>query len=250
MLSKSQQQYIQSLRLKKTRDEHQVFIIEGVKMGLEAVAQVNMTIEKIFVTDFFVNNYTLQLSPYKNQVQIVTADELKKISALHTPNEILIILRQIQPNTPTLDGLSLYLDDIQDPGNIGTILRIADWFGIKTIFVSAACADIYNPKVVQATMGALFRVNVIKTTLSQLKADHPTLPIFGAAMEGKNIFNMNLPKTGILVIGNEGRGISNEHLRLCDTLVAVPPPPNGSNAESLNAAVATGILCAAWYRSA
>jgi RNA methyltransferase, TrmH family len=245
MLSKPQQQYIQSLRLKKHRDEHQNFVIEGVKMGIEALQQPHLILEKILATPSFSNQYSLQSSKYKNIVQSITDDELKKISSLNTPNEILIIAKQLPQQPISIENLALYLDDLQDPGNMGTILRIADWFGIKTVLVSAACADIYNPKVVQATMGALFRVAVTKVHLSKIKADHPTLPIFGAAMQGSNIFNMSLPKAGILVIGNEGNGISAENLRLCDALVAVPSP-HGGNAESLNAAVATGILCAAW----
>ena len=145
---------------------------------------------------------------------------------------------------PTEESLSLYLDGIQDPGNMGTILRIADWFGVDCVFSSPDCVDPYNPKVIQATMGAFLRVSCIETTIERLHEEHPGLPIYGAVMDGENVFHANLKsKEGIIVIGNEGRGISSEAESLLSQRISIPPAAH-SGAESLNAAVATGILCA------
>ena len=177
----------------------------------------------------------------------VSAAELKRISNLNTPNQVLVVAAIPETTTgskPTEDSLSLYLDGIQDPGNMGTILRIADWFGIDCVFSSPDCVDPYNPKVVQATMGAFLRVSCIETTIERLHKAHPSLPIYGAVMDGENVFHAKLKGAeGIIVIGNEGSGISSEAESLLSQRISIPPAAH-SGAESLNAAVATGILCA------
>ena len=141
-------------------------------------------------------------------------------------------------------GWGLFLDGIQDPGNLGTILRIADWFGISRVFSSPDCVDPFNPKVVQATMGAFLRVSCIETTIDRLYQEYPGIPIYGEVMDGENVFHTSLKgANGIIVIGNEGSGISPEAERLLSHRISIPPAAH-SGAESLNAAVATGILCA------
>ncbi|MFT5765328.1 MAG: TrmH family RNA methyltransferase, partial [Saprospiraceae bacterium] len=141
------------------------------------------------------------------------------------------------------EGLSLYLDHIQNPGNFGTILRVADWFGIGTVFCSESSADLYNPKVIQSTMGAFLRVRVVKTDFEQLKTDYPKLPVYGTVLAGQNLFNTPLEQKGIIVIGSEGKGISPAVMQYITHPLTIPTHADGG-AESLNAAVAAGIVCA------
>jgi TrmH family RNA methyltransferase len=190
-----------------------------------------------------VEKYAAELRTFQAIVTEVNESELKKISTLTTPNQVLMVVKQ-----PSFEldfqairsDLSLYLDGIQDPGNMGTILRIADWFGIPYIFCSDTCVDIFNPKVVQATMGAFLRIKSKEIDLKELI--EATTPVYGALLEGENLFQTERSKHGIIVIGNEGRGISDEVRALINRPILIPP--HGVGAESLNAAVATGIICA------
>ena len=173
-------------------------------------------------------------------------EALQKISALKTANEVLLIMqKEPEPNMPAdlEQHLSLYLDDIQDPGNMGTILRIADWFGLKAIICSPNCADVYSPKVVQATMGAIFRVVILKSTLNNVVNRFPGINIYGTLLEGENLFGLTVDPKGIIVIGNEGKGICTENRTLITRPISIPKGRD-SQAESLNAAIATGIVCA------
>ena len=177
--------------------------------------------------------------------------ELERISTLITPNQVLVVVRipavQINNQLPE-QHTCLFLDGIQDPGNMGTILRIADWFGIPAVYCAPDCADIYSSKVVQASMGAIFRVSCWKTTLDSLCKALPEVPVLGAVMDGASVFEQKIPNQGLLVIGNEGNGIKPENLPLLTHCISIPRHPN-SRAESLNAAVATGILAALIPRS-
>ncbi len=237
---------MKSLQLGKFRQKYNNFVAEGDKIVLEIVAQNADAIEKIYAIPSWIATNTRLLAPLAANVQEISPEELKKISGLTTPNQVLAIVQQ---PAPTLDAqliqydLSLYLDGIQDPGNMGTILRIADWFGIRHVFCAPNCVDIYSPKVVQASMGAFLRVHCLESNLSDLKNQFPDLPIFGAVLNGDNIFEVPLSKQGILVIGNESKGIATEVETLLTHRIAIPASKNGG-AESLNAAVATGIIVA------
>ncbi len=174
-------------------------------------------------------------------VVAVEEAELATVSCLQTPNKVLLVVEQPQPRAPQLSGgWHFALDDIRDPGNLGTIIRIADWFGMANVFCSPNCAEIYSPKVVQAAMGGHLRVNVCEQELTTFLRQS-MLPVFGATIDGENYLDMKLPKAGILLIGNESKGIAPGLVDLCAALVTIP---RYGGAESLNAAVSAGILAA------
>jgi RNA methyltransferase, TrmH family len=247
MLSKSKIHAIHALRRKKMRDERGLFIAEGDKIAREILQNAPaVQIDSIFALPTWAHEASLLLKQNTPHVTIVSESELKQISGLSEPNQVLVVAHK---RVPALSDdfiqqkFTLYLDGIQDPGNMGAILRIADWFGIPCVFCSDTCVDVWNPKVVQSTMGALLRVNTMEIAFSDLKKQYPNLPIYGALLKGRNIFEKEcFEKIGIIVIGNEGNGISNELLKQIDYPITIP---GGGGAESLNAAVATGIICAA-----
>ena len=177
---------------------------------------------------------------YKGPLETVEDFELGKISALSTPNQVLGIFKKIQQGSVNVAGqISLALDTIQDPGNLGTIIRIADWFGVINIICSENCVDIYNPKVVQSTMGSLGRVEVVYTNLFEFLNRNNSIPIYAAALNGKSVGELKELKEGILLIGNESKGISAEVMQMATEKITIP---KYGMAESLNAAVATGII--------
>ena len=244
MLSKAKISYVQSLKQKKFRQKYNNFLVEGDKSARELLELSGAEVEFIFALPTWAEKNASLVRKYGEKLLIVNAIELKKISQLKTPNQVLVVARQLEDEwskEKVTQGFSLYLDGIQDPGNMGTILRIADWFGIEYVFCSKECADIYNPKVIQSTMGAFMRVKAPKVELSSLKNEFPDLPILGALMQGENVYSLDKLPAGILVIGNEGRGISEETQTLLTHKITIPAPI-GSGAESLNAGVATGII--------
>lgn len=186
------------------------------------------------------------LGPLLDKFNGVSAAELKKISSLQTPNSVLAIAA-MPDESPDLQlpsrDLCLYLDGIQDPGNLGAILRIADWFGIPALYCAPDTVDAYSPKVVQACMGSIFRLRCTEIELPALIAENPGIPVLGAVLGGENVYAVDKQNRGLLVIGNEGRGIRPDVLPLLSRHVSIPRHPKGG-AESLNAAVATGVLCA------
>jgi TrmH family RNA methyltransferase len=240
MLSKSQVSLLTSLQHKKFRREHGLFMVEGYKSVIEFINSAYQ-VDTIYHTPAFAPKL-LNLSR-KINFQEISLNELEKISTLKTPQDVIGLVKI--PIWPVLNynGLkqkfSLVLDNIQDPGNMGTIIRTADWFGIHDIICSEETVDVYNPKVVQATMGSLARVNIhyadLELVLPQIK-----LPVFGAMLNGENMYNTNFGDEGLLVMGNEGNGISPDIERLINTAVTIP---RAGNAESLNVAIATAILC-------
>ncbi|MGB0863728.1 MAG: TrmH family RNA methyltransferase [Saprospiraceae bacterium] len=243
MLSKSNIKYINSLKAKKFRQKYHKFIAEGDKIVKEMLENPQISFEKIFCTEKWAATQADLLRAHSPKVRFVTDNELNKISSLQTPNQVLVIAEQLNNSveaTKIENGLSLVLETMQDPGNMGTILRIADWFGIEQVFCSKDCVDIYNSKVVQASMGAFLRVNVQYLDLEELFKRHSTLPVYGAMLGGDNIFEMELAQKGFIVIGNEGRGISDKIANLLTHKIEIP---KYGGAESLNAAVATGIIC-------
>jgi TrmH family RNA methyltransferase len=240
MVSKNQIKLITSLQQKKYRKQEQLFFAEGVKV-VQELLNSNFELQDLFTTkqDF--------LTVPKNKVHAISEAELKKISALTTPNTCLAVFKIPKAKEMVEKGLIVALDDVRDPGNLGTIIRLCDWFGIETLFCSEESVDIYNPKVVQATMGSISRVNVVygnlETFLSQTK-----LPVFGTFMDGKNIYQEELPKEGIIVMGNEANGISTSVEKLVSERIAIPRFGNLQVTESLNVATATAIILSEFKR--
>lgn len=234
MISKNEIKYIQSLSHKKTRDEDEVFVAEGTKLVNELLSS-DIVVKKIYAVQEWV-----KIHAHLNIVTTISETELKKISGQQTPNQVLAIVekKKIKTDPPLKGNITLVLDGIQDPGNLGTIIRIADWFGIAQIVAAVDTADIYNSKVVQSTMGSIIRVDVwykeLETFLN--KAD---VEIYGALLQGENIYTHPKVSEGIIVIGNESQGIRKNLLPFIHHAITIPKK---GNAESLNAAVATGII--------
>ncbi len=241
MLGKSQAKYIQSLGQKKVRDAEGVFVAEGPKIIAELLASANANILQLYA----LHDWVAANGNDCNGVEIIEVDEndLTKISQLATPNKVLAIVKKPETadHLPTKGTVSLVLDTIQDPGNLGTIIRIADWFGIKQIICSKDCADMYNPKVVQSTMGSIVRVKMLYTDLAPWLEEQKDVFIYAAALEGQNVMAMKKITEGLIVIGNESKGISAEIFEQVDVKITIP---RVGKAESLNAAVATGIILA------
>jgi RNA methyltransferase, TrmH family len=240
MLSKSHAKYIQTLHHKKFRDAENCFIAEGGKVVMELLSSKKFKCREIFgMQEWLHHQEGLIRKFFTGPLEPVQDYELEKISALTTPNQVLAVFEKTisQPFLPA-GKISLVLDNIQDPGNLGTIIRIADWFGIKNMVCSVNTADIYNPKVVQSTMGSLGRVNVLYTDLVEWVQQHRQIKLYAAALNGKNIKEIKL-KEGLLMIGNESKGINETLLQLADEKITIPKI---GEAESLNAAVATGII--------
>jgi TrmH family RNA methyltransferase len=236
MITKNQVKYIQSLGQKKWRDSEQVFIAEGPKLVNELLIASNCKIIQLYALKEWID----QVNPGV-EVTAVTTDELQKISQLSTPNQVLAIAEKIKWESEGIikGNISLALDEIQDPGNMGTIIRLADWFGVKNIFCSMNCADAYNPKVVQASMGSITRVKIDYDDLRSLLKNNNDLRIYATGLSGKDVTEMEKLNEGIIVIGNESKGISDEVLELASVQITIP---RKGKAESLNAAVATGII--------
>ncbi len=234
MISKNEIKYIQTLFHKKTRNEEGLFIAEGVKLINELI-ESDFVIKKIYATEEWASIY-----PNIDTVQIIQDFELEKISSLATPNQVVALLEQRETvNEPSLsNSITLVLDGIQDPGNLGTIIRIADWFGIKQIIASIDTVDMYNPKVVQSTMGSIIRINVWYKDLPSFLSNC-SVPVYGALLNGANLHHIEKVNEAILVIGNESKGIREQVLPFIKHPVTIPKI---GGAESLNAAVATGII--------
>lgn len=249
MLSKSLLKQISSLELRKFRKESGLFVAEGGKTVTDLIG-AGIEAEKIIATKEWLDTHNL-----KCRAEVITAtdEELKRASFLRAPQGILAIFRQPEYTTdikaPTR-ALCLAADNIQDPGNMGTIIRIADWFGIEDIFCSPDTVDIYNPKTVQATMGALGRVRVHYTRLPELIASlDGEAPVYGTFLDGKEIYSHELSENGLIVMGNEGNGIGKECSRLITERLLIPNYPVGrETSESLNVSVATAIVCAEFRR--
>lgn len=252
MLSHNQSKHLRSLAVKKYRQLHGQFLVEGDKMVLELLGQTRMGIVSIFATESWLERNASAVHPFSGLVFPVSETELAKISTLSTPNQVLAVATYPVSAPGSMADLPsktlcFYLDGIQDPGNLGSILRVADWFGFPAVFCSPDSADVFNPKVVQASMGAIFRVQTAECGLAELLSAAPQIPVSGAVLDGENLFEVELPKNGLLLIGNEGRGISPESERLLSHRFCIPRHPEGG-AESLNAAVAAGIMAAAFRR--
>jgi TrmH family RNA methyltransferase len=239
MITKNELKYIQSFAHKKHWAEESVFILEGPKMMEELMAS-EWVIRQAYATKQWI-----ETQPFKPHYVTEVADfELDKLTQLQKANQVLALVEKKQINAPlNLKGkLTLLLDGIQDPGNLGTIIRTADWFGLEQIVVSADTASCFNPKVIQSTMGSILRVDVIVEDLEAL-IQSSKMPVYGAVLEGKSIQATELAKEGLLLIGNESKGIRSPLLALITDPITIP---KYGAAESLNAAVATGIILAKW----
>jgi TrmH family RNA methyltransferase len=241
MVSKNQIKLITGLHQKKQRFANQLFFAEGVKV-IQELLQSNFELEHLYTT---LNDFET-VQPSKRT--LINEQELKKISALATPNSCLAVFKIPAENKIMESGLIIALDDIRDPGNLGTILRLCDWFGIKQIICSKETVDIYNPKVIQATMGSIARVNVnyidLKTFITQTK-----IPVFGTFMDGDNIYQSSLPQNGIIIMGNEANGISAEIEKIVTSRISIPRFGELQKTESLNVATATAIILSEFKRN-
>ncbi|NVO20313.1 MAG: RNA methyltransferase [Bacteroidetes bacterium] len=250
MLSKNSIKYINSLKIKKYRQLHNVFIAEGEKIVAELLSGTSQLIA-IYATEAWIRENQPGLSGITAEVSVVTEEELEKISDLSTPNKVLALVHL--PDQPELQQddfseMMLALDGIRDPGNMGTILRTADWFGIRNVACSIDCVDVYNTKVIQSTMGSFTRVNVVYIDLKSLiEIAGPNTPIYGALLNGPSLTDKKFQKAGILMIGNESKGISPELISLITDPIFIPsftPSVSKSyHAESLNASIANAIIC-------
>lgn len=235
MLSKNEIKDIQSLGHKKSRDAGGLFIAEGPKLVEELLAERSADIVCIYALEDWAERHKQLSVPVKT----ITSIELERISQLTTPHEVLAVVKQFKlPAKQWKEGWTLLLDGIRDPGNLGTIIRLADWFGIRQIVCSEDTADCYNPKVVQASMGSITRVQIYYDVLDAVLAS-AALPVYAASLNGKDLRKIRFPEAGILLIGNEASGIRAGLLSQVQEKIMIP---RIGNAESLNAAVATGIL--------
>lgn len=244
MLSNAQSKYIRSLTQQKYRKQDNVFIVEGDKMAkewLSASANVKMIVATI---DWIAENTNLIAKHTNAEVCTVELFELEKISALQTPNRVLLVVPQPEQSLTT-EGWTICVERLQDPGNMGTIIRIADWFGVNRVVASADSVDYYNPKVVQSAMGGHLRVALHIADLEDYIKQSST-PSYAAVLGGDDVFAIPTSEQGILLIGNESKGLSDELAKLATHKVAIQ---GKGGAESLNAGVATGILTAVLCRS-
>jgi RNA methyltransferase, TrmH family len=250
MLSKNKIKFIRSLWRKKERDETNLFIAEGEKIITELM-QSGFQFKLLISLEDKLNKF----SAIECEKIFVTNDDLKKISLLSTPSSILAVCYQLEDHTsdkPVYNDLTIVLDDVQDPGNLGTIIRLASWFGIKEIICSEGTVDCYNPKVIQATMGAIAHVKIIYTNLQNYlsSSDKEGRIIYGTFMEGENIYNIKLNLNGIVVFGNEGKGISPELEKLVTKKLSIPSfKNNNQTVESLNVSIAASIVCSEFRRT-
>jgi RNA methyltransferase, TrmH family len=250
MLSKNQIKEIQSLQSKKFRDKHQLFIIEGIKSVSETLEFRSKDIEHIYGTELFLNSHAKILKKTAQNFSLITEDELKKISSQNNPNNVLALCRYFEEEQDVFNlnsHFSFYLDDIRDPGNLGTIIRLADWFGVSTLYCSENSCDLYNPKVIQASMGAFLRVQLVYAPLSEIIQQKSVKAVYGALLKGKNIYKESL-ENGLIIIGNEANGINDENLKYVNKPMKIPAH-NTNSTESLNAAMAASILAAEFFRT-
>jgi TrmH family RNA methyltransferase len=236
MISKNQIKFVRQLEQKKYRKKEGLFVAEGPKV-VGDLLRAGFKAHTIFAT-----------SEWESQGQTfqeVSDEELRRVSFLQHPQRVLALFFIPTESIPSVSSLSLALDDVQDPGNLGTIIRIADWFGIDTIYCSENTADAWSPKVVQATMGSIARVNIIYTDLQEL-ISKAQVPVYGTLLDGQDIYTQELSKEGIIVMGNEGNGISAPIRKLINRKLLIPQFHEGP--ESLNVAIATAITCSEFRR--
>jgi TrmH family RNA methyltransferase len=242
-LSSGTIKFISSLRQRKFRQNYHKFTAEGGRIVEELLAQQRYVVEHVYALEEWVAG---QPDLPSVPVTTVTPKELGRISQLSTPNQVLAVVELPEQPLELPDGInagwSLYLDGVQSPSNLGALLRIADWFGFHHIIAGPGTADLYNSKSIQATMGSFLRIDFRKGELVEVVSRFPSLPVFGADLDGESVYQLQAPPTGVLVIGAEGPGVSKGARTQVQRWLTIPSAP-GRKAESLNAAVAAGILC-------
>ena len=249
MASKSTISFLRSLQQKKFRNEEGLFIVEGPKMIAE-VMKSDFNIRQLYATSSWAPD---QHSSFP--VEIITEAEMERVSGLQTPNKVLAVVEMPVVNGPVnsfLDGMHLLLDQIQDPGNLGTIIRIADWFGVTSVICSPDTAEVFNPKVIQASMGSVFNVKIHYSPLADVllkNVDGNKWPVYATLLSGENIYKSELDSSCFVILGNESRGVNPILNTFITQGIQIPRPSNkSSKAESLNVAVAAGIVCSEYAR--
>jgi TrmH family RNA methyltransferase len=255
MLSKNRLKYVRSLEMKKYRKAEGVFVAEGHKLVGDLLDVFEC--KYLAATSEWLSANAAWVDRQRRsgvEVDEVTDEELKRASFQETPQQVLAVFKQltyeVDVNEVARKQLCLVLDDVQNPGNLGTIVRLADWFGIEHIFCSKGCADIYNPKTVQATMGGIARVQVHEADLPELLSRlDKDIPVYGTFLDGENMYGKELENRGLIVMGNEGKGVSKEVAAFVTERLYIPNYPEGrETSESLNVAIATAIVCAEFRR--
>ena len=240
MLSKSQIKLIKSLSQKKFRNKHGLFVVEGEK-GIREFLNSNFELVSIYTThlDFDLDDSFLN---------VIDDNDLKKISFLKTPQKALAVFKIPINSNPKIKDITILLDGVRDPGNLGAIIRLCDWFGVENLVCSPDTVDCYIPKVVQASMGSLSRIKTFYRNLPDVFSEHPEIPVFGTLLNGKNIYSERLPQNAFIVMGNEANGISEEIQNLISTKITIPQFGENLQTESLNVATATSIVLSEFRR--
>jgi TrmH family RNA methyltransferase len=245
-LSKNSIKHLRSLRLKKGRQAHGTFVLEGDKIVRELLDHRPGEVVQIYATDSWIETWQHRYPLFADRILAVTPRELQDASAMTTPNQVLA-----EAHIPRLDAnwqdlgsqFAFFLDGIQDPGNAGTILRVADWFGFPTVVFGPGSVDPWHPKTVQAAMGAVLRIRILTADLPDILSQIPHLPVYGATLEGESLFNQSFSEPGLIIIGNESRGLRPEIASMVTRFLHIPAGPRAqTGAESLNAGVAAGII--------
>ena len=251
MISKNRIKQINSLQQKKFRAESGTFVAEGHKV-VDELLRSNLKIKEIFATKDWIETHAKKFAG--ENIQEVTKDEIKKISAMQTAVDVVAeVYMKDDSEDFKLNETQLYLclDSVRDPGNFGTIIRIANWFGINTIIASDDCVDLYNSKVIQASMGSAFRVDVVYSKLDKIlsEANRKKIPVYGTFLSGDNIYTDKLSQNGIIIMGNEGHGILPETEKFITRKILIPCGSTPENApESLNVSTATAVVCSEFFR--
>ncbi len=246
MIGKNTIKWVHSLEMKKNRKREGLFVAEGPKVVGDLLSRFRL--HSVFATDEWTGGDSIGADV---RVERVDDDTLRRLSFLQHPQQVVAVMEMNKEEKVEVDAdrLTIMLDGVQDPGNLGTIIRIADWFGIDSIICSPDTADAYNPKVVQATMGSLGRVSVTYSPLVPLLSSLPAdMPIYGTLLDGKDIYQKELTRHGVIIMGNEGNGISEEVRAMVTHPLLIPRFRQGESAESLNVAVATAITCSEFCR--
>jgi len=253
MISKSKIRFIRSLQNKKVRDEERLFVIEGDKLVREFLA-ARFPVRMLIAKPEFLSSLLPEMIQNINEIEAVSYEELKQISTLKTPHNALAIVQMPESEmivSEIIKQFCVALDFVQDPGNMGTIIRAAGWFGIKNIVCSVDCVDVYNSKVIQASMGALLHVNVFYTDLKTLftNAIKNSVPVYGTMLDGKSIYDHKLDNKGIILLGNESKGISDELIPFITEKIRIPKYSNAKEGiDSLNVGMAASVVFSEFLR--
>ena len=253
MMSRHQAKLIVSLQKRKAREESSLFVIEGDKVVREYL-QAGNRVKLLVAKPEWLDGEERTILMQADEAVTVTYDDLRRISSMKTPHNVLAVAEMNKPAADDYlpgDDLTLALEYVQDPGNLGTIIRVAAWFGIKRIICSADCVDVYNPKVIQASMGAFMHVSVLYTDLEKVIAGavRSGLPVYGAAMEGESVYRHRLGRRGIILLGNESKGISEKLANHITDRITIPgPPEKRAGIGSLNVSMAAAIICSEFAR--